>query len=62
MNRRNFLGTAGLALSALPYHIAAAEPKPRVGLIGTGWYGKVDVLRLIQIAPVEVDMDKIGKD
>lgn len=27
---------------------------PRVGLIGTGWYGKTDLLRLIQVAPVEV--------
>jgi predicted dehydrogenase len=26
----------------------------RVGLIGTGWYGKCDLLRLIQVAPVEV--------
>ena len=30
------------------------DQAPRVGLIGTGWYGKVDVLRLIQVAPVEV--------
>src|SRR5207253_1175915 len=37
-------------------------PKKRVGLIGAGWYGKIDLLRLIQIAPVEVvslcDVDK----
>jgi predicted dehydrogenase len=26
----------------------------RVGLIGTGWYGKCDLFRLIQVAPVEV--------
>src|SRR5260370_1438773 len=66
MNRRDFLhaGTAGLALSAAGgYHAAAADPKPpRVGLIGCGWYGKVDLLRLIQVAPVEVvslcDVDK----
>ena len=37
--------------------------KPRrVGLIGCGWYGKCDLLRLIQVAPVEVvslcDVDK----
>ena len=25
-----------------------------VGLIGSGWYGKCDLLRLIQVAPVEV--------
>lgn len=27
---------------------------PRVGVIGCGWYGKNDVCRLIQVAPVEV--------
>ena len=31
-----------------------ADRKPRVGLIGCGWYGKCDLLRLIQVAPVEV--------
>ena len=25
-----------------------------MGLIGCGWYGKCDLLRLIQVAPVEV--------
>jgi len=40
-----------------------AQDKPkRVGLIGSGWYGKADLLRLIQVAPVEVvslcDVDK----
>src|ERR1051326_737511 len=58
MNRRKFLGASAgaLALSALqPYVAGAAEAKTmRVGLIGTGWYGKCDLLRLIQIAPVEV--------
>ncbi len=65
MNRRDFLqaGAAGLALSSLGVHVAGAEQKPlRVGLIGCGWYGKVDLLRLIQVAPVEVvslcDVDK----
>ena len=58
MHRRNFLraGAAGLALSALGRTagaFAAAKP-PRVGLIGTGWYGKIDLLRLIQVAPVNV--------
>ena len=58
MNRRNFLraGAAGLALSTLHRTAgayAAARP-PRVGLIGTGWYGKIDLLRLLQVAPVEV--------
>jgi predicted dehydrogenase len=60
MNRRHFLRTtsAGLVLSSLAgtgYFSAAAEAKPwRVGLIGTGWYGKSDLFRLIQVAPVEV--------
>src|SRR5207253_10167651 len=34
----------------------------RVGIIGPGWYGKTDLFRLIQVAPVEVvsmcDVDK----
>jgi len=66
-NRRQFLTTAAataLAASALAPHLAgAADEKPkRVGLIGAGWYGKIDLLRLIQISPVEVvslcDVDK----
>ncbi len=65
MNRRELLtagglGLAGLALSKYPAH-AAGEVK-RVGLIGSGWYGKADLLRLIQVSPVEVvslcDVDK----
>ena len=57
-------GAAGLALSASRGGFAAAaDPKPpRVALIGCGWYGKVDLFRLIQVAPVEVvslcDVDK----
>jgi len=59
MNRREALqtGAAGLATSLLAgYHVLhAAEAKPyRVGLIGCGWYGKSDLFRLIQVAPVEV--------
>lgn len=57
MNRRTFLkaGAAGLALSALrSYADDLAAKKYRVGLIGCGWYGKCDLFRLIQVAPVEV--------
>jgi predicted dehydrogenase len=58
MNRRDALraGAAGLATSLLGgYHVAAAAEKPyRAGLIGCGWYGKSDLFRLIQVAPVEV--------
>ena len=55
MDRRTFLSgsAAALAVSA-GYHVAAAERKRRVGLIGCGWYGKNDVFRLIQVEPVEV--------
>jgi predicted dehydrogenase len=65
MNRRDFVkaGAAGLAFSALGGYAAEfADQKKRVGLIGTGWYGKCDLFRLIQVAPVEVvslcDVDK----
>src|SRR2546421_1045180 len=65
MNRRKFLKTsaAALALSTLPNYAAEfADQKKRVGLIGCGWYGKCDLFRLIQVAPVEVvslcDVDK----
>lgn len=58
MNRRQFLkntALAGFALASLPSFAAElAEAKKRVGVIGAGWYGKCDLFRLIQIAPVEV--------
>ena len=52
-----------MALSSLSNYAAEfAEQKKRVGLIGCGWYGKADLFRLIQVAPVEVvslcDVDK----
>lgn len=57
MKRRNFMAmaTGGLAAGAL----AGARPPSagdglRVGVVGCGWYGKNDVCRLIQVAPVEV--------
>ena len=69
ISRRQFLQTASAAtaLAALPtlgadaLNITSGKPK-RVGLIGAGWYGKSDLWRLIQVAPVEVvsicDVDK----
>ena len=61
MPRRRFLQAAssGLAFSALGARAAhgaeGGDPRPRrVGLIGAGWYGKSDLWRLIQVAPVEV--------
>src|SRR5947207_1951836 len=70
MNRREFLqagaASSGLVLSGAgdPASAAAftAPETKRVGLIGAGWYGKIDLLRLLQVAPVEVvslcDVDK----
>src|SRR6266567_7576863 len=65
MNRRKFLqaSAAGLALTGLAGYAAEfSDPKKRVGLIGCGWYGKCDLFRLIQVAPIEVvslcDVDK----
>src|SRR3954464_8037774 len=57
MNRREFIkgGAATVALSGLPrYAQQLADTRKRVGLIGTGWYGKTDLLRMIQVAPVDV--------
>ncbi|HEV7349670.1 Gfo/Idh/MocA family oxidoreductase [Telluribacter sp.] len=67
INRRQFIqgATASLALSSFgAYGLDLVNPANpyRVGLIGTGWYGKSDLFRLIQVAPVEVvalcDVDK----
>src|SRR5687768_4360921 len=67
LDRRHFIkgATASLALSALSAHgmdnFSQAKTL-QVALIGTGWYGKSDLFRLIQVAPVEVvalcDVDK----
>lgn len=57
MNRRQFLlrSSAALAAASLPsYAVDFAAMKKRVGLIGCGWYGKCDLFRLLQVAPVEV--------
>ena len=58
MNRREFVGAGAAGLAGSTLAIDAADltngtPK-RIGLIGCGWYGKCDLLRLIQVAPVEV--------
>lgn len=67
INRRRFVQTSAAALSVSTlgaYGLDLVNGKPkRVGLIGTGWYGKSDLWRLIQVAPVEVvslcDVDKV---
>ncbi len=59
MHRRNFIkGTAAtLALSAFQFSsLADFNPQKtyRVALIGTGWYGKSDLFRLMQVAKVDL--------
>lgn len=67
INRRRFLKTGAASLAMSMFGPAALESvfqtQPRrVGLIGSGWYGKSDLFRLIQVTPVEVvavcDVDK----
>ena len=64
MDRRNFLSGSAvcLATSAVGGYFAHGQDqkKFRVGLIGCGWYGKSDLCRLIQVAPVEVIGDDQG--
>src|SRR5678815_4714126 len=59
IHRRQFIRntSAALALTALKtsgLDLSNAVSVRRVALIGTGWYGKSDLFRLIQVAPVEV--------
>ncbi len=67
LSRRRFIkgATASLALATLDasgMNIFNAEKVYNVALIGTGWYGKSDLFRLIQVSPVNVvalcDVDK----
>ena len=57
LSRRNFLawsGAAGLTMAAPSLFAETIRKKRRTALIGCGWYGTSDLLRLIQVAPVEV--------
>jgi predicted dehydrogenase len=67
LNRRKFLfnTAAGIGLSTLATYGFDTSPSAKtlnVALIGTGWYGKSDLFRLIQVTDVEVvalcDVDK----
>src|SRR3954469_15974172 len=59
VNRREFLTSSAAIIAAsrlsryetLASQIAANK---RVGLIGTGWYGKSDLLRMVQVAPIDI--------
>jgi predicted dehydrogenase len=59
MDRRRFIqssvAAASVAAAVSSRAYAAGETKKRrVGLIGCGWYGKCDLLQLLNIEPVEV--------
>jgi predicted dehydrogenase len=59
MKRREFLKTsaAGLAALTAANRVGASlksAAKKRVGLIGSGWYGKCDLWRLNQVEPIEI--------
>jgi predicted dehydrogenase len=59
MQRRQFLRSSGaMAAAGLAglhrFGDAFADSRTRVGLIGSGWYGKSALFRLVQVAPVEV--------
>jgi predicted dehydrogenase len=64
MRRRSFLSAASVGMTVLQAGVFAAPfaKVPRVGIIGPGWYGKVDLLRMLQVADVDVvgicDVDK----
>jgi len=58
MNRRKFLEVSSAAsLAFCAAGPLAAQPSSeikRAGLIGCGWYGRSDICRLMQVAPIEV--------
>lgn len=63
MDRRRFLTSSATATTAAAVTAqvarAAADSKRRVGLIGSGWYGKCDLLRLIQVDPDHVEVTSL---
>ena len=66
LHRRTLLKGAGASLALAAFNASGMNffqaKTYRVGLIGTGWYGKSDLFRLMQVATVEVvalcDVDK----
>lgn len=67
LNRRDFLKGSSAMMTLASFGLFGMDFKDREGplkvaLIGTGWYGKSDLFRLIQVADVEVvalcDVDK----
>jgi predicted dehydrogenase len=67
IHRRQFIRNTSAALALAAFHgnglnFLSSAPLRRVALIGTGWYGKSDLFRLMQVAPIDVvalcDVDK----
>lgn len=58
LNRRTLLKGLGASFALSTMNTSAMNllsiKKYRVGLIGTGWYGKSDLFRLLQVADVDV--------
>lgn len=58
IQRRDFIRNSAALLSMYPLYKSYGDfdiaKSRRVALIGTGWYGKSDLLRLMQVAPTEV--------
>lgn len=57
MNRRTFISSlaAAGALAAVPSRIFASDHgRPRVGLIGCGWYGNVNLDSLAKVADIDI--------
>jgi predicted dehydrogenase len=58
ISRRRFLQTASAAAALAAFPSFGADlvngKTRRVGLIGAGWYGKSDLWRLNQVAPIEI--------
>ena len=59
MNRRDFLAGSAAIIAAARlsrYETLASQigANKRVGIIGPGWYGKSDLLRMVQVAPINV--------
>lgn len=55
--RRFILDNSALALAAFGidrFNLLPLNAAKRVALIGTGWYGKNDLFRLMQVAPINV--------
>ncbi|MCU0703566.1 MAG: Gfo/Idh/MocA family oxidoreductase [Fimbriiglobus sp.] len=51
MNRRQFAAASATVAAPMVFAVEAKSKPLRVGLIGCGWYGKLDLWRLLQVAP-----------